>query len=162
MKTAIQEQMPAWYFASYGKPLEKRQVDQAFSWVHRAKRVTRRNAEREFEGRGFEVVYQELGFGGVRFRAKLDIRGKTLYIDPGSEADLLFELDALGFPLAPTPKALIMAHELFHLFCPRCPSGIAELAAHLYCADVLDLDYFPGLLDLVPKSPPVFSDVISA
>lgn len=148
MKTSVQEQMPAWYFSRYGKPLEKQQVDLALMWVHKALRQTRRNAEREFEGRGFQVIYRELGFGGVRIRARLDVTGKALYIDPGSEADLLDEMDIMGFPLFPSPKAVIMAHELFHLFCPRCPASVAELAAHLYCAEKLHLDYFPGLLDL--------------
>ena len=152
MKTAVQEQMPAWYFSRYGKPLEKGQVDLAYMWVYRAQRQTRRCADREFEGRGFEIVYQELSFGGIRLRAKLDLRGKQLIIDPGSEADLLYELDTLGFPLDPSPRDLILAHELFHLFCPRCPSEVAELAAHLYCAEKLNLEYFPGLLDLVEPS----------
>lgn len=151
MNTAVQEQMPAWYFSRYGRALEKQQVDLAWMWVHKAKRKTRRRAEREFHGRGFRIVYQELGFGKIRVRAKLDIMGKTLYIDPGSEADLLYEMDAMGFPLDPSPKAIIMAHELFHLFCPRCPVAVAELAAHLYCAEKLGLKYFPGLLDLVEE-----------
>jgi hypothetical protein len=149
MKTSILEQMPAWHFARTGRPLEKKQVDQAVCWVERAKRQTRRPAERELEGRGFEVLYQPLGIGGLRLRAKLNLRTKQLFIDPESEADLFQELDALGFPLDPSPKALILTHELFHLFCPRCPSAIAELAAHLYSAEVLGLEYFPGLLDLV-------------
>ena len=104
MKTTILEQMPAWYFSSYGKPLEKRLVDKAMMWVHRATRQTRRGAEREFQGRGFRIVYQELGFAGVKLRAKLNIRNKSLYIDPGSEADLFQELDLLGFPWSPLPR----------------------------------------------------------
>lgn len=151
MNTSVQEQMPAWFFSRYGQPLEKSLVDQAKCWVHRAKRVTRRNAEREFQGRGFKICYQDMSFGGVRLRARLSIRTKELFIDPGSEADLFQELDALGFPLSPSPKALILSHELFHLFCPRCPGKVAELAAHLYVADVLGLEYFPGLLDLVEE-----------
>lgn len=143
----VQEQMPAWYFSSYGKPLSKQQVDLAYSWVQRAKRQTRRQAEREFQGRGFQIVYSELSFGEVRVRARLNIRTKTLYIDPGSEADLLQEMDLLGFPLSPSPKDLILTHELFHLFCPRCPADVTELAAHLFCAEMLELEYFPGLLD---------------
>ena len=153
----IQEQMPAWQFARCRKVLSKQDVDQAYSWVHRAMRQTRRSAEREFQGRGFQIVYSELSFGEVRMRARLNIRSKTLFIDPGSEADLLQEMDSKGFPLSPSPKDLILAHELFHLFCPRCPSQIAELAAHLYCAESLDLDYFPGLLDLDPSEVPIVS-----
>jgi hypothetical protein len=148
MKTSIQEQMPAWYFARYGKPLQKRMVDKAYSWVHRAKKLSRREPEREFQGRGYEVVYQELGFGGVKLRARLNTRTKELFIDPESEADLFADLDRLGFPLTPSPRRLILTHELFHLFCPRCPVDMEELAAHLFVADELRLDYFPGILDL--------------
>lgn len=139
--------MPAWHFARYGKPLAKQQVDLACNWVQKALRQTKRSAEREFEGRGFEFIFQELGSGDLRIRARLNIRQKKVFIDPGSEADILQELDALGFPFASSPKALLLTHELFHLFCPKCPQAIAELAAHAYCAEVLDLDYFPGLLD---------------
>lgn len=148
MNTAIQEQMPAWYFAFYGKPLQKRFVDTAYNWVYKARRLTRRDIEREFQGRGFRVNYQSLSFAGVRMRARLNLRGKELFIDPDAEADLFGELDRYGLPTIPSPKELILAHELFHLLCPRCPSEVAELAAHLYCAETFGLDYFPGLLDL--------------
>lgn len=148
MNTTVEEQLPAWYFARYGRVPEKREVDLACCWVQRARRFTRRNAEREFEGRGFRVVYQELSVAGVWVRAKLNLRAKKVFVDPGAEADLLHQMDLLGFPLAPAPKHLILTHELFHLFCPRCPGAIAEMAAHLYCAEVLELSYFPGLLDL--------------
>ena len=148
MKTTIQEQMPAWYFARYGRPLQKCDVDQAMCWAQRALRQSRRDPEREFQGRGFAVRYQELSFGGVRVRARLSVRTKELFLDPESEADLFAELDRLGLPLEPTPKRLIMTHEMFHLFCPRCPSGIEELAAHLFVAEELALDYFPGILDI--------------
>ena len=141
--------MPAWYFARYSKPLAKEQVDVAQRWVQKALRQTRRSAEREFEGRGFEFVFQELGFAGLRIRARLNIRQKKVFIDPGSEADILQELDALGFPFGASPKDLLLTHELFHLFCPKCPASVAELAAHTFCVEVLDLDYFPGLLDTV-------------
>ena len=162
MNTNVQEQMPAWYFARYGKPLEKQQVDRAFMWVEKAKKQTKRRAEREFEGRGFELIYRDLGFGGVRLRARLSIRTKQLFIDPGAEADLFQELDTLGFPLAPSPKAILLTHELFHLFCHRCPAGIEELAAHLYCVEILGLDYFPGLLDLVEETQAVVLQAQSA
>jgi len=149
MKTAVIEQMPAWYYARTGRYVTESQVDEALCWVEKAKKQTRRPAEREFEGRGFQVLYQPLGLGGVRLRARLCLRSKQLLIDPESEADLFQELDALDFPLDPSPKALILSHELFHLFCPACPGQTAELAAHLFCAELLELDYFPGLLDLV-------------
>lgn len=148
MHTTIQEQMPAWYFARYGKPLVDHDVSQALCWVERARRQLRRSVEREFEGRGFEVVFQELTFGGVRVRAQLNLKARKIFLDPGAEADLFQELDRLGFPLDPPPKQLILTHELFHLFCPRCPGGLEELAAHLFVAAVLDLSYFPGILDL--------------
>ena len=148
MKTSIQEQMPAWYFARYGKPLQKCDVDRACNWAHRAKKLSRRDPEREFHGRGYQVVYQELGFGGIRLRARLNTRTKQLFLDPESEADLFADLDKLGFPLNPSPKRLILTHELFHLFCPRCPVEVEELAAHLFVADELELDYFPGILDI--------------
>jgi hypothetical protein len=150
MNTTVEEQIPAWYFARYGRAPEKREIDLACNWVHMARRQTRRNAEREFRGRGYSLNYQELTFGGTRVRAKLDVRNRTVFIDPGSEAELLGQMDLFGFPLSPAPKHLILAHELFHLFCPRCPAQLAELAAHLYCAEVLQLNYFPGLLDLTP------------
>lgn len=148
MRTTIQEQMPAWYFARYRRPLVNRDLDQALCWAERACRQLRRSAEREFEGRGIEIAFQDLTFGGVRVRARLNLKAGKVYIDPAAEADLFQELDRLGFPLSPSPKQLILTHELFHLFCPRCPSALEELAAHLFCASVLELDYFPGLLDL--------------
>lgn len=148
MKTTVLEQMPAWHFGRYRRTLQMRQVDLAFSWVVRAIRQTRRLPEREFQGRGYKIVYSELSFGGTKVRARLSSRTKELFIDPESEADLFYELDALGLPLNPSPKALVLTHELFHLFCPRCPSDVAELAAHLYCVELLGLDYFPGILDL--------------
>lgn len=155
MNTVIQEQIPAWYFASYGKPLEKRQVDLANSWVRKAVRQTRRQAEREFIGRGFSIVYKELGVAGVHLRARLNIRAKELSIDPNAEVDLFQNLDTLGLPLSPTPKELIVTHELFHLFCHRCPTDIAELAAHLYCVELLQLDYFPGMVDFAARFAPL-------
>jgi hypothetical protein len=148
MKTSVQEHIPAWYFARYGKPLQKSNVDRAYNWVHKAKKLSRRDPEREFRGRGYEIVYQELGFGGVRLRARLNTVTKELFIDPESEADLFADLDRLGFPMNPSPKRLILTHELFHLFCPRCPVDVEELAAHLFVAEELHLEYFPGLLDL--------------
>lgn len=148
MHTTIQEQMPAWYFACYGKPLVDHDVSQALCWVERARRQLRRSVEREFEGRGFEIVFQELTFAGVRVRAQLNLKARKIFIDPGAEADLFQELDRQGFPLDPAPKQLILTHELFHLFCPRCPAGLEELSAHLFTAAVLGLDYFPGILDL--------------
>lgn len=147
MNTQIQEQMPAWHFARYRKPLQMRQVDQAYNWVHRALRQVRRDAEREFQGRGFQIHYRELSFGGVRMRARLNLRKKELFIDPESEADLFQAMHSLGLPSKASPKELILSHELFHLFCSRCPTDIAELAAHLFCAELLQLSYFPGLLD---------------
>ena len=151
MKTSVEEQLPAWYFARTGRVLQKREVDQACCWVQRARRLTRRTAEREFEGRGFQIVYQELSFAGVTIRAKLNLRSRQVFLDPTAEADLLHQLDRRGFPLDPAPKHLLLTHELFHLFCPRCPASIAELAAHLYCAEILQLAYFPGLLDWTPE-----------
>ena len=153
MKTSIQEQIPAWYFARHAKYLDERLVDKSRVWVQRAKKQTKRSAEREFLGRGFDVLYRELSFGGVRLRARLSLRDKEVLIDPSAEADLHQELDTLGFPLFPSPKDLVLSHELFHLFCPRCPSSVAEIAAHLYCAEILELDYFPGLLDLADQFP---------
>lgn len=148
MKTSVQEQMPAWYFARRGKPLQKRDVERAYTWVHKARKLSRRDPEREFKGRGYEIVFQELGFGGVKLRARLNTTTKQLFLDPGSEADLFADLDRLGFPLEPSPIRLILTHELFHLFCPRCPADIEELAAHLFVAEELELEYFPGILDL--------------
>ena len=81
IKTSIQEQIPAWYFARQGKPLDERLVDKAQIWVQRAKKQTRRSAEREFLGRGFDIIYRELCFGGVRLRARLSIRAKEVLID---------------------------------------------------------------------------------
>ena len=151
IKTTVQEHLPAWYFARHGRPLDERLVDKAQVWVHRAERQTKRSAEREFLGRGFEFLYQELSFGGVRLRARLSLRSKEILIDPLAESDLFEELEMLGFPMSPTPKDLILNHELFHLFCPRCPGPVAEIAAHLFCAQILELDYFPGLLDLAEQ-----------
>ncbi|MFA5505873.1 MAG: hypothetical protein WC314_09405 [Vulcanimicrobiota bacterium] len=151
IKTSVQEQMPAWHFSRYGRPLQEYDVGQAYCWAERARKQIRRDPEREFEGRGYRIVYQELSFGGVRIRARLNNRTKELFLDPESEAELFAGLDALGFPLEPSPKRLILTHELFHLFCPRCPSGIEELAAHLFVAEELGLDYFPGILDLARR-----------
>jgi hypothetical protein len=57
----------------------------------------------------------------------------------------------MGFPLSPSPREVILAHELFHLFCPKCPAALAEMAAHLYAAEILGLEYFPGLLDVAHR-----------
>jgi hypothetical protein len=177
MTVTVQEQLPAWYFARYGRPPHKVDVDCAQDWVHRALRSTKRSVEREFEGRGYVVRVADLswpragvsalGFGyppartagptafreaaPVRLRAKLNMRSKELILDPQAEADLHGELEMMGFPLSPSPREVIMAHELFHLFCPKCPAALAELAAHLYAAEVLGLDYFPGLLDIADR-----------
>lgn len=161
MTVTVQEQLPAWYFARYGRPPYKADVDTAEDWVAKALRMTRRSVEREFEGRGFTVrvadlSWPQLGGQRVRLRAKLNVRDKELLLDPQAEADLHGELEMMGFPVSPSPREVILAHELFHLFCPKCPSALSELAAHLYAAEVLKLDYFPGLLDIAER----FQDLV--
>jgi hypothetical protein len=153
MTVTVQEQLPAWYFARYGKPPHKVDVDRAQDWVHKAMRQTRRPVEREFEGRGFQIRTADLSWpaGRVRMRARLNLRQKELVLDCHGEADLHQELEMLGFPLSPSPREVILAHELFHLFCPKCPADLAEMAAHLYAAEVLSLPYFPGLLDVAER-----------
>lgn len=154
MMVSVQEQLPAWYLARNGRFPHKVDVDSAFDWAGRALRSTRRSMEREFEGRGFVIREADLswpawsGGGGVRLRAKLSVRGKEVLIDPKGEEQMRGELLSLGFPLEPGPRQVILAHELFHLFCPKCPATLAEMAAHLYAAEVLELSYFPGLLDI--------------
>ena len=154
MIVSVQEQLPAWYFARHGRFPNKVDVDAAADWVGKALRSTRRSMEREFEGRGFAIRTADLSWpawsGGraVRLRAKLSLRGKELLIDPKAESDMQSELLSLGFPTDPAPREVILAHELFHLFCPKCPATLAEMAAHLYAAEVLNLTYFPGLLDI--------------
>lgn len=152
MTVTVQEQLPAWYFARYGRAPHKVEVDQAMDWVHKALRMTKRNPEREFEGRGFTMQVADLSWGGsVRLRARLNLRSKELILDPQAEADLHGELEMMGFPLSPSPREVILAHELFHLFCPKCPAALTEMAAHLYAAQLLDLSYFPGLLDIAHR-----------
>lgn len=152
MILTVQEQLPAWYFARYGRPPHKVEVDQAADWVHRALRMTKRHPEREFEGRGFTIRVADLSWGAsVRLRAKLNLRSKELIFDPQAEADLHGELEMMGFPLSPSPREVIMAHELFHLFCPKCPATLTEMAAHMYAAELLSLSYFPGLLDIAHR-----------
>ena len=152
MTVTVQEQLPAWYFARYGRCPNKVDVDQAEDWVQKAIRLTKRQPEREFEGRGIIVRTADLSWGGkVRLRAKLNLRSKELILDPHAEADLHFELEMMGFPVSPAPREVIMAHELFHLFCPKCPATLSEMAAHLYAAELLGLDYFPGLLDVARR-----------
>ena len=152
MTVTVQEQLPAWYFARYGRPPHKVQVDQAEDWVQKAIRMTKRHPEREFEGRGFIVRTADLSWGAkVRLRAKLNLRGQELILDSQAEADLHGELELMGFPISPSPREVIMAHELFHLFCPKCPAALAEMAAHLYAAELLGLSYFPGLLDVTRR-----------
>ena len=154
MTLAILEQLPAWYFARYRRSPSKADIDRAQDQMQRAVRLTRRSVEREFEGRGFVIRESDLswplggGQGVVRLRAKLNLRSKELILDPQAEADLQNDLEALGFPLHPAPRQVILAHELFHLFCPKCPADLAEMAAHLYAAEILELPYFPGLLDI--------------
>ena len=154
MTVPVQEQLPAWYFARYGRSPRKVDIDRAYDWVQRALRLTKRSMEREFEGRGFTIRIQDLswpvrGKGScVRLRARLNLRTKELVLDPKAEADLHNELEAMGFPVSPSPRDVILAHELFHLFCPKCPSDLAEMGAHLYASEQLDLEYFPGLLDV--------------
>jgi hypothetical protein len=157
MTVTVQEQLPAWYFARYGRPPHKADVDRAEDWVQKALRSTKRSVEREFEGRGYAIRVADLSWPQigattqVRLRARLNLRSKELILDPQAEADLHGELEMMGFPLSPSPREVIMAHELFHLFCPKCPEPLAELAAHLYAAEVLDLSYFPGLLDIAER-----------
>lgn len=153
MTVTVQEQLPAWYFARYGRPPHKADVDRAEDWVQKALRMTKRNVYREFEGRGFSVRVADLSWPlgngrWARLRGKLNLRSKELILDPQAEADLHGELELMGFPLSPSPREVIMAHELFHLFCPKCPTPLAELAAHLYASELLNLAYFPGLLDI--------------
>ena len=157
MTVSVQEQIPAWYLTRYGRFPHKVDVDSAYDWVGRALRSTRRSVEREFEGRGYTVAIADLswpgwnGGRGVRLRARLSLRSKELLLDPRAENEMFEELVSLGFPTTPSPREVILAHELFHLFCPKCPSELAELAAHLYATEVLELPYFPGLLDIADR-----------
>lgn len=155
MIVPVQEQIPAWHYSRYGKPLQKVDLDRAAPWVHRAVKQTKRRVEKEFEGRGYAICVSELSFGNVRYRARLNTYRKLVILDTLAEADLHQEMESLGFPTSPTPREVILAHELFHLFCPRCPNKLAELAAHLYCAQVLELDYFPGILDIAEVFEPI-------
>lgn len=155
MTVTVQEQLPAWYFARFGRSPYKADVERAYDWAQKAVRLTKRPVEREFEGRGFTIQVGDLSWpqaGGrgyaVRLRAKLNLRTKELVLDPQAEADLHYDLECMGFPVSPSPREVIMAHELFHLFCPKCPSPLAEMAAHLYASEQLGLCYFPGLLDI--------------
>ena len=148
MNLKVLDQIPAWYHARYRRTLTKVDVDRACTWVRRALGKTRRRSERELSGRGFDIRIQELSFAGVVLRAKLDTYRKELLIDSNAEADLHEAMESLGFPVYPSARALILAHEVFHLFCPRCPDDIAEMAAHLYVSECLGLDYYPGILDL--------------
>lgn len=154
MNIRVQEQLPGWYFARYGRPPHKIDVDRAEDWVQKAVRMTRRPVEREFEGRGYAVRAADLSWPGsnsIRLRARLNLRAKELVLDPRAEADLHETLETMGFPLSPSPREVILAHELFHLFCPKCPAALAEMAAHLYAAEILGLEYFPGLLDVAHR-----------
>lgn len=148
MNLKVLDQIPVWYHARYRGSLTKVHVDQACAWARRALRQTRRRSERELCGRGFVIRVQELCFAGVVLRAKLDTHRKELLIDPNAEADLHEAMERLGFPVHPSARALILAHEVFHLFCPKCPEEIAEMAAHLYVSECLGLEYFPGILDI--------------
>ncbi len=148
MKVTILEQLPAWHFARHRTPLRKVEVERATDWAQKAQRATRREPEAELLGRGIKLSVQSLSFGSVKFRARLNLRHQELVVDAQAEADLHEEMLRLGFPVHPSARELILAHELFHVLCPRCPSDLAEMAAHLYAALVLDLDYYPGILDV--------------
>ncbi len=148
MELSVLEQVPAWYFARHRGPLQRTALDTARNWARRAVRTTRRRPEVEFKGRGFLIEMADLSFGRARVRARLQTHGRKLFIDLNAEADLHQELVRLGLPLHPAPRDLIVTHELFHLLCPRCPSNISEMAAHLFVAELLELPYFPGLLDV--------------
>lgn len=157
MNLPILEQLPAWYYARYGHPPRKVDVDSALNWADRALRQIRRPAQREFEGRGFTIRVTDLSWptpmASGRIRARLNLRLKELLIDSLAEADIHQSLEHLGFPLSPSPLELMLTHELFHLFCPRCPVALAELSAHLFTGRALGLEYFPGLIDIVESFP---------
>lgn len=158
MNVSVQEQLPAWYYARYRRAPAKVDISRAMDWAEKAIRQTRRSPERELEGRGFIIRTADLSWplaeGTVRLRARLNLRSKEVMLDSLAEADLHQCLELLGFPVAPPPRDIILAHELFHLFCPRCPANLSEMAAHLYAAKLLNLVYFPGILDATDLSKP--------
>jgi len=102
--------------------------------------------EEELLRLGYQIRSQALGVPGALVRARvLPWKGLVL-LDPEGVADLSRRLECRG--LAGQARERILAHELFHVLAPACPESLAELAAHLFAGGLLNLQDFPGAIDL--------------
>lgn len=109
----------------------------------------RASLRQELEGRGIHLEEGDLRVGPARIRARLDLDRRTLTWDPETLARLARAIRRSGWPGPEDPLDLALAHELFHLLHPDCPSGLAEAAAHLFTSRLLGLARFAGEVDLL-------------
>lgn len=99
--------------------------------------------------RGYRVLETQAParFGGLILRATIDLEAREALVYGEAVAQAEKALAQAGLSLPCPPAELFLAHEAFHLLAPHCPSRHAELAAHLFCTQVLGLAFFAGLLD---------------
>lgn len=85
--------------------------------------------------------------GPVRFRACLSLSDRSLLVYESAITEVARALERLNAS-GGLARELILAHETFHVLCPRCPSALAELSAHRFASELLPLPFFAGLVDL--------------
>ncbi len=115
-----------------------------------------RTPEEELLSRGYRVLHRPLGVPGAMVRARVDLAGLQVLLDPEGLADLDRRLRESGVAVEARP--LVLAHELFHVLDPGCPGRLAELAAHLFAGELLGLGDFAGAVDLPATSRPARPD----
>lgn len=106
--------------------------------------------EKWLETRGFTVVESRAPstFGTATVRAWCDEARAEVVLFQAPMASLCRILAPCGL-LPPVIRSCIVAHEAFHVADPRCPTPIAELAAHLFAGTVSSLGCFGGALDVL-------------
>ena len=142
--------LSAWLQAHPGLGAEA--LQQARERAGQARARVNRTPEEELLSRGYRVLLRPLGVPGALVRARVDLVGLQVLLDPEGLADLDRRLRESG--VAVEARALVLAHELFHVLEPGCPRRLAELAAHLFAGALLGMRHFPGAVDLPATSGP--------
>lgn len=124
-------------------------IQQSVDRVEAALRQVTGTPFEELEKRGIELVPADLSIGRVSVRGRLELDSKRVLYDPRALQDLGRAMDWADLP--GEPLELMLAHELFHLLDPGCPSHLAEGAAHMFATRLLGLPYYLGTLDTVER-----------
>ncbi len=141
--------LEAWLRARAGR--RAGDPSRAWAWARQALAQVGSPPEEELFRRGYRIRLETLSVPGALVRGRVLIEQRLVLLDPEGLEDLSERLRRRG--LSGEARERILAHELFHVLEPECPEDLAELSAHLFAGRLLNLEEFPGALDLEDSRP---------